>query len=109
MYGMPRAIASKTYAGITADQEAAVAASADLRLVGFAARESDGTPAVAAFNIVRGATVADGVIVVPVELAANESKTGWFWPGIDCATGITVDRVAGTVDVVLFFCHEPTV
>lgn len=90
-------------AGISADVEPAVAATVGLLLAGFACRESAGTPAVAAFNIVHGATVAAGDAVIPVELAADESKGPfWFPGGIPMADGISIEVLAGTVDVTLF-------
>lgn len=89
---------------VGADVDAAVAAAAGLRLVGFACREMAGTAAVASFIIVNGATGAGGTAVVPVELAANESRSEWFGPeGIDCANGISIDWIAGAVDVHLFY------
>lgn len=89
---------------ITADVDAAVAAAAGLRLVGFACRESAATPAVATFIIVHGATGAGGTVLVPVELSANESTRDWFGPeGIACASGLSIDWIAGTIDVELFY------
>lgn len=89
---------------VAADVDAAVVAAAGLRLMGFAAKESAGVAAVATFNIVHGATAAGGTLLVPIELAANESVRDWFGPdGIDAANGISIDWVAGTVDVVLFY------
>lgn len=89
---------------VGADVDAAVAAAAGLRLVGFACREMAGTAAVAAFIIVHGATGAGGTAVVPVELAANESRSEWFGPeGIACPNGISIDWLAGAVDVHLFY------
>lgn len=86
--------------GISADVEPAIAAATGLRLIGYSCRESAGTPAVAAFNLVHGATVAGGSNVIAVELAANASETVFFGDaGIDCANGISIDVVAGTVDV----------
>lgn len=41
---------------VVADVDAAVAAAVGLRLIGWAAKESDGTPAVATFSIVNGVT-----------------------------------------------------
>mgnify|MGYP000097148250 CR=1 FL=1 len=89
---------------VVADVDAAVAAAAGLRLVGFAAKESAATAAAATFNIVSGATAAGGTLLVPVELSANESARGWFGPdGIDAVAGVSIDWVAGAVDVVLFY------
>ncbi len=90
-------------AAVAANVEAAVAAATNLRLMGYSCRESDGSPAVATFRIFHGATVAGGTAVVVIELAANASETVWFGPdGIDMASGISVDHIAGTFDVNLF-------
>lgn len=90
--------------GITADVDAAVAASAGLRLIGFSARESAGTAAAATFQIVNGATGAAAGKVFTVELNGDESRSEWFGPnGIDCANGISIDWIAGTVDVYLHY------
>lgn len=90
--------------GITAVVDAAVAAAAGLRLVGFAARESAATAAAATFILVHGATAAGGTSVAPVELAANGSTSEWFGPdGIACPDGISIAGVAGTVDVNIFY------
>lgn len=88
---------------LAADVDAAVAAAAGLRLVGWAARESAGAAAVATFRIVHGATVAGGTTVVPVELAANGFASAWYGPeGIAVPNGLSIDVIAGTVDVELF-------
>lgn len=90
-------------AAVAADVDAAVAAVANLRLVGFACKESAVTPAAASFNIVHGATGAGGTVVVPVKLAASESKSQWFGDsGISVANGLSIDWIAGTSDIVLF-------
>lgn len=102
--GIGQAASYDLNAGLTADADAAVAAATGLRLMGFAARESAGSPAVATFQIVHGATGASGDAIVPVELAANGSTFQWFGPqGIAVADGISIDHVAGTVDVTLFY------
>lgn len=102
--GVDIAATSVTSLAVIADADAKVAAAPGLRLVGFACRESAATAAVAAFNIVRGATVAGGTVLVPVELAANGSMSDWFGPeGIDASTGLSIDWIAGTVDIVLFY------
>lgn len=102
--GIMAAASVDVNAAVAADVDAAVAAQAGLRLVGFAARESAGVAAVATFSIVHGATGAGGTSVVPVELKADESTRDWFGPeGIACPNGISIDHVAGTVDVNLFY------
>ncbi len=89
---------------IAADVDAAVAASPGLRLIGFACRESAATAAAATFIIVHGATAAGGSSVVPVELTADESTREWFGPeGIAVPNGISIDWIAGTADINLFY------
>lgn len=90
--------------GISADVEPAVAAGTFLRLLGYSCRESAGTPAVATFRVMHGATVAGGTAVAVQELAANASDWVWFGPqGIACPNGITLDVVAGTLDVHVYY------
>lgn len=89
---------------IVADVDAAVAAATGLRLMGFAAKESAGVPAAASATIVRGATGAGGTAVYPIKLALSTSMSAWFGPaGIDCATGISIDWIAGQLDCHLYY------
>ena len=102
--GLDQAVSYDLNAALTADADAAVAAATDLRLMGWQARESDGTPAVATFEIVHGADGSADDAVIPVELAANQSKGAWYGPqGLDFPDGISIDHIAGTFDVTLFF------
>ncbi len=94
---------SSTHNAVAADVLSAVPAHANLRLVGFSARESDGTAAVATFRIVNGATVSGPDVVLPVELAANKSTSDWFNDGIECPGGITIDHITGTFDLILYY------
>ncbi len=86
-----------------ADVLLAVPAQAGLRLVGFSAREVASTPAVATFRLINGPTVLDGDVTLPIELGANQSTSDWFGDGIDCADGITIDRIAGTFDLLIYY------
>ena len=88
---------------VTADVDAAVAAAGRLKLMGYSCKESAGVAAVATFNIVHGATGAGGTPVVNVELAANASSTVMLGDGINCPNGISIDWVAGQVDVQLYY------
>lgn len=91
-------------AAVVADVNAAVAAAAGLRLVGFNAQESAGTPAATAFKIVNGATGAGGTVIAAVKLAASSSVTQWFGPeGIAADSGLSIDWVSGQVDVQLYY------
>jgi hypothetical protein len=95
--------------GISANVDAAVAAATGLRLMGYSCREIAGSAAVASFTIQHSATGAAGTQLVAVELAANGSETKWFGPqGLDCAaSGLSINRVAGTLDVTLFYLATP--
>lgn len=102
--GVMVAASSDVNTAAAADVDAAIAAQAGLRLVGFAARESAAVAAVATFIIVHGATAAGGALTIPVELAANGSTFEWFGPdGIAVPDGVSIDVVAGTADVTLFY------
>lgn len=91
-------------ADIAADVDAAVAAATTLRLVGWSIKEDAATAAVATFRIIHGATVVGGTEVDTIELAPNESRSEWYLPGgIACPNGISIDRIAGTADVDLYY------
>lgn len=89
--------------GITADVDAAVAAATGLRLVGWNIRESAASAAAASAKIVHGATGAGGTVIAALEVAANGSKSQWLWPGIDCASGLSIDHLSGTLDINLYY------
>lgn len=89
--------------GTSADVLGAVSPHANLRLTGFSVRESASTPAVATFRLVNGETVQAPQVVLPVELGANESTSDWFGDGIACPAGITIDIIAGTVDLIIYY------
>lgn len=73
-----------------------------LRLMGYAVRESAGTPAVAE-ALLRHGTAATDPILAFVELAGNGKDAIWFGPnGIRCPNGVFVDRVAGNTEFVLY-------
>ena len=85
-----------------ADTEAAVAADPSLRLMGFTVSETNS--AVAHFRVMNGATVSGGTNVASVKLASGGFEFVWFGPdGIKCPDGITLDRVAGTCEFVLYY------
>jgi len=102
--GIMVAASADVNSAVAADVNAAVAAAAGLRLVGFACRESAAVAAVATFQIIHGATAAGGTVIIPVELGADGSAREWFGPeGIACPNGLSIDWIAGTTDVVLFY------
>lgn len=91
-------------AAVIADVDAAVAAQAGLRLMGYSAKESAVVPASATFGVVHGATGAGGVVVIHQNFAASGSNSAWFGPdGIACPNGISIDWLTGRVDVTLFY------
>ena len=102
-HAVDRAVLVDPNTAVAADVDAAVAAVAGLRLIGWAAKESDGTPAVATFDIKNAATGAAGAVLVPVELSANESTREWYGPeGIPADDGLSIDHIAGTFDIYLY-------
>jgi hypothetical protein len=93
-------------AATAADVDVAVAASSGLRLMGYSIRESAGSEAVATCRIMRGATAAGGTVLVNIELAASTSETVWFGPhGLEAETGLSIDRIAGTFDITLYYMN----
>lgn len=101
-YNTPHAaITATTVATGTGDSQVAAAATG-LRLLGYSVRESAGSAAVAAFNLRNGTTDAAALLAMG-ELAADSEKTVWFGPnGIDAASGIFLDRVAGETTIVVY-------
>lgn len=101
---MPSGMGPVLVASGTADSDAAVAAHTFLRLVGVAISETGAAAADAEVQIVHGATVSGGTVVVPpINLVGNEFKYMEFGNGgIPCPNGISVDRVAGTTTLVLY-------
>ncbi len=89
-----------TYTNIatgTAD-EAGVAATANMRLMGYSIRET--AAAVATLNICHGA--AGTVIINAHNLAASVSVDRWFGPaGLPVEGGVWIERLTGTTAVTL--------
>lgn len=91
-------------AAVTANVDAAVAADVNLRLVGFVARESAGTPAIASGYLVNGATGATATKIVPIALASSGNQSVWFGPeGIASPLGISIDHEAGQFDICIYY------
>lgn len=78
----------------------ALAAAADLRLLGLSCRE---TAAAAAEFVIRNGTSASDPAVVFVKLASGESVREFFGEqGLKCPDGIFIDRIAGTFEVAVY-------
>ena len=105
LYTTAPAVQVDVNSAVVADVDAAVGAATGLRLIGFSARETAG--ATAQFHVVNGATGAAGTKITRVNLAANESAREWWWPGIDAASGISIDWVSGTIDIELYHLTLP--
>ena len=99
--GTPSAVGMIASASGSADA-AMVIPTPGLRFVGFAVRESDGSPAVASI-IFRHGTTDSNPILAPVELNANESAREWWYPGVEAPNGIFLERAAGSTEVTVFF------
>lgn len=87
---------------LAADSDAAVAATAGLRYMGFTAKETTGT-GYASFNVVKGATGAGGGTPLDyVTLSPGETAREWYGPeGMDSPTGISIDWISGTPSVTI--------
>lgn len=80
-----------------------VAATANLRLVGYSVRESAATPAAASVSLRHGTLATDPLLLPTVVLAAGGRLEHWFGPdGIACPGGIFVDRATGNTELVLY-------
>lgn len=85
-----------TIAAATGD-EAGVAASHGLRLMGYSVRET--AAGVATLNIEHG-TANSSPIMAAINLAAAGSDIQWFGPqGLPCSSGIWIERLTGTTQV----------
>lgn len=92
-------------AAVSADVDAAVAAATGLRLMGYTVRET--AAAVASAKIVNGATGAAAGKVAEIGLVASGGQAIWFGPlGIPCPLGISINRIAGTMGVVIYYRTE---
>jgi hypothetical protein len=92
-------VGNYTYTTVAAGtgDEAGVAATANLRLMGLSVRETAG--AVATLNIEHG-TANSSPIMDAVNLGAAGTVTHWFGPqGLPCASGIWIERLTGTTSV----------
>lgn len=87
-------------------------ATANLRLLGWTARESAVTAAVATFILRHGVEAAGsctGNEIAYVELDANQAIGGMSYGprGLAVASGVCADVLAGTIDVNIFRVAEP--
>lgn len=90
-------------AGTGTDDEAILGATANLRLMGFTAKETTGT-AGASFLFHNGTGTGDPATTAPIDLVPGESTREWFGnDGIASANGIYLERVSGDVRVVAYY------
>lgn len=82
--------------------EAGVAATPGLRLMGFSIRENASQSDVAEVVLRRGDGVNDPALAF-ISLGGDQSDTREFLPdGIECADGIYIERVSGETHIVLY-------
>jgi hypothetical protein len=80
--------------------EAGVAATPNMRLMGWSIKET--AAAVATMSILHGASSA-GTALAHLNFAASGSDTQWFGPqGIPCPNGVWLERLTGNTAVVLY-------
>lgn len=83
---------------------AAVAPTANLRLLGFSITESAGSPAAAQVSIQEGTGADIATEISGVNLAASESAREWYGEhGIPCPGGIYFNRISGTTRAVIYY------
>lgn len=88
----------------SSDSDALVAADPSLRVHGISICESAGSSDKAHFRLIHGATAAGGTMVASIKLAASESQFIWFGDeGVRSPNGISVDRVAGTAEFIVYY------
>lgn len=88
-----------TYTTVTAGtgDEAGVAATHGLRLMGYSVRET--AAAAATLNIEHG-TANSSPVMAAINLAASAGDVQWFGPqGLPCSGGIWIERLTGTTQV----------
>lgn len=69
-------------------------------LVGYTVRESAGTPATASL-VLRDGTSTAGSVIATISLAASTSQSAEL-PAVQFDTGVFVDRLAGSTEVVVY-------
>lgn len=85
-----------TVAAATGD-EAGIAATHGLRLMGWSVRET--AAGVATLNIQHGAASATPIMAA-INLAAAGSASEWYGPqGLPCSGGVWIERLTGTTQV----------
>ncbi len=81
---------------------AAIAATPNMRLMGYCVSESSGTPALAVLTIRHGATNSDTVLA-PITLLASTTLPVWLGPqGIPVPSGVYVNRTTGNATISLY-------
>jgi hypothetical protein len=99
--GLFKAATAAPVASGTADVQG-VAASPNLRLVGWSVTEDAATAAAAQVRLTHGTATTDPELF-DITLAADQSTREFFGPdGIAVPNGVFVDRVAGTTKLTLF-------
>ena len=88
---------------IVANVDAAVAASAGLRLIGWNALAT----VTGSFRIKNSATGAGGARLVSAGAVAGESIGEWYGPkGLPATDGLSIDWILGTWDIDLYYLDE---
>lgn len=98
---------ASSHVAVASNVNAAVAATKGLRLMGYTLHEASGGPAPVEMHLVNGATVAGGTPVSVAKVPVDGSDKAWFGPnGVDCRNGISIEAVAGSMDIVIYYKTE---
>jgi hypothetical protein len=89
-------------AGVAADVPLALPADAARRLLGYMVEEAAAVAAAAEIRLRHGGVAGD--LLFPVILAADGVEAQWLGSnGVTTPNGVSIDHVAGTVNVTLFY------
>lgn len=99
---LPDAALIDTNAAVAGDVAGAIPAAEGRRFLGYVAEETAAVAAAAEVRIRHGAV--GGPVIAIVKLAADGVASAWYGPnGIAVPDGVSIDHVAGTADVNLFY------
>jgi hypothetical protein len=88
--------------GVVADNLSFIAAASGRRIVGFSSKGTDGTSSGGfAGALCLGEFAYTTMRAVQWAYTTNETAEGWFWPGIDCSNGVSIDWVGGSQEIVV--------
>ena len=87
---------------VTSDNLSFISAASGRRLVGFSAKGTAGTSSGGfAGALCLGEFALTTARAVQWSFTTNETAEGWFWPGIDCSNGVSIDHIGGCQEIII--------